>query len=393
MADDNRNGFTLLPTLLHPISRGSVTLQSSDPFDPPIIDPQYLTEKEDMETLLKGVKKTLELGSTETFKELGIDLKDTYIPFPECTKYKIPSDDYLECYIRHYATTVYHPTTTCRMGKTDDPTAVVTGDLKVKGISNLRVVDASVMRNVVSGNTNAPTIMIAEKAADLIKGADTKNGAEYQSSYMKGIICSLGRLLKSHRYGYSIQRDLEYSKSQETLKSKQKSLKRKGMGNKPCASYAISDEDINKLYISGQLGTNTPTSLINTMWCNNTIHFGIRGGGEEHGGLCVGDFSLGFDDELDAEFVEFNERQTITHTGIDINNIRSKAPRMYAGKDDRCPVDAFKKYIEKRPKNKNNADDPFYLSVVTNNKRPSEDEQWFLAQPMGKHKLYHILFT
>ncbi|KAK3088511.1 hypothetical protein FSP39_020012 [Pinctada imbricata] len=127
------------------------------------------------------------------------------------------------------------------------------------------------------------------------------------------------------------------------------------------------------------------------MWFNNTIHFGIRGGGEEHRGLCVGDFSLGFDDELDAEFVEFNERQTKIRTGIDINNIHSKAPRMYASKDDRCPVDAFKKYTEKRPENKNNADDPFYLSVVTNNKRPSEDEQWFLAQPMGKHKLYHIL--
>ncbi|KAK3106148.1 hypothetical protein FSP39_013707 [Pinctada imbricata] len=64
---------------------------------------------------------------------------------------------------------------------------------------------------------------------------------------------------------------------------------------------------------------------------------------------------------------------------------------MYASKDGRCPVDALKKYINKRPKNINKADDPFYLSVVTNNKRPSEDEQWFLAQPMGKHKLYHIL--
>ncbi|KAK3102353.1 hypothetical protein FSP39_010753 [Pinctada imbricata] len=100
-------------------------------------------------------------------------LADTYLPFPGCTKHKIPSDEYLECYIRNFAQTVYHPTTTCRMGKTDDPTTVVGSDLRVKGISNLRVADASVMRYVVSANTNAPTIMIGEKAADLIRGIDT----------------------------------------------------------------------------------------------------------------------------------------------------------------------------------------------------------------------------
>ncbi|KAK3103873.1 hypothetical protein FSP39_022571 [Pinctada imbricata] len=169
MAEKNQNGFTVLPALLRPRSTGSITLQSTDPFDPPLIDPQYFTQKEDIDIFLKGVKKTLELGHTKAFKALGINIRDTYIHFPQCKKYDAPSDGYLECYIRHYATHFNHPTSTCRMGHSNDPTAVVDQDLRVKGISNLRVVDASVMRNVVSGNTNAPTIMIAEKAADLIR--------------------------------------------------------------------------------------------------------------------------------------------------------------------------------------------------------------------------------
>ncbi|KAK3102139.1 hypothetical protein FSP39_009089 [Pinctada imbricata] len=173
MAEHNENGFTVLPALLRPRSTGTITLQSADPFDSPLIDPQYFTQQEDMDALMKGVKKALELGNTKTFQSLGIDLKDTFIPFPECKKYDVPSDGYLECYLRHYATHFNHPTSTCRMGRSSDPTAVVDEALRVKGISNLRVVDASVMRNVVAGNTNAPTIMIAEKAADMISNVDT----------------------------------------------------------------------------------------------------------------------------------------------------------------------------------------------------------------------------
>ncbi|KAK3103538.1 hypothetical protein FSP39_019981 [Pinctada imbricata] len=173
LAKQNRNAFLISPILLRPKSHGTVTLQSTDPFDPPIIDPQYLTEKADVDVLMKGMKKGLELGYTKSFKHLGINIEDTHRHFSHCAKHKRSSDAYFECAIRHNALTVYHPTSTCRMGRKDDPTAVVGNDLRVHGISNLRVADASVMRNVVSGNTNAPTIMIGEKAADLILGVDT----------------------------------------------------------------------------------------------------------------------------------------------------------------------------------------------------------------------------
>ncbi|KAK3095259.1 hypothetical protein FSP39_012290 [Pinctada imbricata] len=173
LAKQNRNSFVVAATLLHPKSQGTITLQSTDPFDPPIIDPQYLTEKADVDILLKGMKKGLELGNTKSFKELGINIEDTYRHFAQCTEHDRSSDAYFECAIRHYALTVYHPTTTCRMGRKEDPTSVVGSDLRVHGISNLRVADASVMRNVVSGNTNAPTIMIGEKAADIIRGVNS----------------------------------------------------------------------------------------------------------------------------------------------------------------------------------------------------------------------------
>ena len=133
-------------------------------------------------------------------------------------------------------------------------------------------------------------------------------------------------------------------------------------------------------------------SLINTLWFNHTVHFGIRGGGEEHRRLCVGDLTLAFDSELNKEFLEYNEAQSKTRTGDNINNIRTK-PRIYATYDNRCPVATYKKYMNKRPENFSRPDDHFYLSVVTNNKSPNinKDQHWYLRLPMGKHKLSTLM--
>ncbi|XP_067676460.1 choline dehydrogenase, mitochondrial-like [Haliotis asinina] len=162
-----QEAFTISPTLLRPKSFGTIRLRSTNPFEYPVIDPNYLSHPDDVKTLIRGVRVVQKLHQTKAFKEIGAKLNDKR--FPTCTTMKYDTDAYWECYIRALATTVYHPASTCKMGKPSDPTTVVDPQLRVKGIAGLRVVDASIMPAVVSGNTNAPTIMIGEKAADIIK--------------------------------------------------------------------------------------------------------------------------------------------------------------------------------------------------------------------------------
>ena len=221
-----------------------------------------------------------------------------------------------------------------------------------------------------------------------------KNGDEYEPVTLRSMISSFERYLKRHNYGISLVAGYEFAKLREVLKCKQKDLKKQGRGNKPKAADTINDDEIELLYKSGQLGTSSPSSLINTLWMNNTLHFGMRGGGSEHRQLCWGDLTLCLDSELGKEYLQFNERQTKTRTGEDINNIRKSQPRMYATNvDGRCPVQVYKHYADKRPATMNDADSPFYLAVVTNNDNPSFNERWFLAQPIGVNKLNRLLKT
>lgn len=153
------DGFTILPTLLHPKSRGFVKLRSSDPLAAPVIQPNFLQEKEDMDQLVTGVKKALEIYQQKAFE-----------PYLEKVNAPIDasSDEAIKIHIRKCIETVYHPIGTCKMG--NDSMAVVDNELRVHGVANLRVVDASIMPKIVTGNTNAPVYMIAEKAADMILG-------------------------------------------------------------------------------------------------------------------------------------------------------------------------------------------------------------------------------
>lgn len=153
------HGFSCHVCVLRPKSRGSVGLSSADPMAPPRIDPQFLSDPSDLEVLIKGARKTRQLMQTAPLA--GYIDKELFIKDE-------PDDAALEQHIRARADTIYHPVGTCKMGQ--DDMAVVDPELKVRGLAGLRVVDASVMPRLVGGNTNAPTIMIAEKAADMIRG-------------------------------------------------------------------------------------------------------------------------------------------------------------------------------------------------------------------------------
>ena len=161
------HSWMIIPILLRPKSRGRVMLRSNDPFHKVLIFPNYFDHNYDLETLLKGVKKTIELSETNAFKKFGSKLHD--IPVPGCENFAFNSDEYWRCVIKHLTFSINHVSGTCKMGPASDKKAVVDPRLRVHGINGLRVIDASIMPIIPSGHINVPTIMIAEKGADLIK--------------------------------------------------------------------------------------------------------------------------------------------------------------------------------------------------------------------------------
>ena len=166
-------GFMMFINSLNPKSKGKLTLTSRDPYDAPKIEPNFLSSEEDLDSLIKGVKLAEKLVETETLKGIGASVESMRLNF--CSAKTFRSDAYWRCVIQQVGLGLSHYTGTCKMGSTNDHTAVVDPQLRVKGIRGLRVVDASIMPNIVSGNTYAPVVMIAEKAADIIRMENRKH--------------------------------------------------------------------------------------------------------------------------------------------------------------------------------------------------------------------------
>jgi choline dehydrogenase-like flavoprotein len=173
------HGYGISPVLLYPKSRGSVRLASPKPETEPLIDPKLLEHPDDLRRMVRAVHFCRRMLRAPAFLAYRAH---EYLPAPH-----VESDADIESFIRSTAATVYHPVGTCRMGM--GPDAVVDPELKVRGVDALRVADASVFPSIVGGNTNAPTIMVAERAADFILGRAPltpaildSNDATHQSS-------------------------------------------------------------------------------------------------------------------------------------------------------------------------------------------------------------------
>lgn len=152
------NGLGFGPILLQPYSVGDVKLANSDPLAKPLIDPRYFSDERDLQTMIRGIRiaeKVLSQSALDDYRGAR------YLP-----ETGLPTDDEIAQLLREMSETLYHPVGTCKMGT--DELAVVDAELRVHGVAGLRVVDASVMPKIVRGNTNAPTVMIAEKGADMI---------------------------------------------------------------------------------------------------------------------------------------------------------------------------------------------------------------------------------
>jgi choline dehydrogenase len=154
------SGFTMSVCQLRPTSRGTVRIRSTDPFEPPAMQPRYLSTAEDCATLVAAIRLARSLAATTAMQPY---VAGEYRPGPAAV-----TDDALLAFAKDTGGTIFHPSGTTRMGPSGDPRAVVDPQLRVIGTTGLRVVDCGIMPTLVSGNTNVPVVMIAEKASAMI---------------------------------------------------------------------------------------------------------------------------------------------------------------------------------------------------------------------------------
>lgn len=165
---DNTRTFIIYVILLNPLSVGTVTLNSSDPYEHPVIDPKYLSNERDLDVLYDGVRLVNEMLRQTPFQRLRATLRIARLP--ACLReHRYESPGYLRCFIRHTTANIYHPVGTNKMGSSPRTGGVVDNRLRVHGVQNLRVVDGSVIPFSLKSHPCAPIMMVAEKAACFIK--------------------------------------------------------------------------------------------------------------------------------------------------------------------------------------------------------------------------------
>lgn len=159
--------FTVLPAIMKPKSRGYIKLRSTNPFEHPAINPNYLKHPDDTETMIRMIKHILKVVESEPMRKLGVEVVREKLP--DCKEYEYGSDEYWVCAVRHVATSYYHHSGSCKMGPKEDTEAVVDPKLQVYGVENLRVADTSIIPLLPNCHTHAVGLMIGEKASDMIK--------------------------------------------------------------------------------------------------------------------------------------------------------------------------------------------------------------------------------
>ena len=217
---------------------------------------------------------------------------------------------------------------------------------------------------------------------DFIRSVRQKDGEDYEPTSLRSLIGSFERHLKNNNYPASIINVREFELTRRSLQAKQKELKKAGLMLKWifCTKKNL-------------LGVSSPESVLNTLWLNNTVHFGLRGC-QEHTQMRWGDVKLCRDSQ-GKEYLEYNERQTKTRTGADPSNVRKVIPKMFSTGVERDPLDVYKLYCEKRPQNMLGDDSPFYLGI-NHTRRSQEDTQsknWFRSAPMSVNKLNSLMKT
>ncbi|XP_046998690.1 glucose dehydrogenase [FAD, quinone]-like [Schistocerca americana] len=187
IADDcGKRYISARPTNVIPLSRGYLRLNSSNPLDYPILQPNYLQEDQDVQVLVDGIKIVIRMTETEALQQWGFQIND--LPVDGCEDLEFGSDSYWACVVKRATGAENHQAGTCKMGPASDPLAVVDERLRVHGVSSLRVVDASIFPRVPNSNPTAAIVMAAEKLADMIKedNADTSGSSSSGSSGSNG---------------------------------------------------------------------------------------------------------------------------------------------------------------------------------------------------------------